>query len=627
MNDIIQFLLGNPLLLVLAVVGIGLCVDFMGRYLYRGYKLRNELAQLKESIEQITNRSPGDLKQQLAAIFSTSNSKLAWNEFEETLHEQHAYKSGERYTSAIRATVPAEAFFSVESVVDGHIGAEYFKHLPGILTGLGIIGTFFGLIQGLTGFDPSIADSVEVKRGLHQLFGHVHHAFVFSGVAIFLAITITLIEKLLYSSLTNKVSDLAMTLDGLFRAGVGEEYLSSLLQSSQDGATQVRQLKEAMVEDLKTLLTNLTDRQILATQQLSTDLGQKIHESLKGPLDEIARTVRETNSRQTEDAGAVMKDLMVSFMAQMRESMGGQMGDLSNLLQQTATAMGRVEAAMSGLVHDMRRAGEESTSGTQAAIRQLMQQLQEHQNAQNSAVSETTRGVFNQLQEAVAKMAVAQEEAARIGRESNEDAAQKMQGYIKLMAKASVDSVDSSKELVDKIGAVSNEMIERLSTGAATVASVVEGLQGAIERLSRLTNELAGLEGQTRQSSQDIAQASSQLAASSQAVGGALTQLGVSTLRLESVSKSFASEAEARQQLLLRLQEVFKQSKDAGDQFAELSVQVRESLEENISQFGSGVGKVLADHLNMYQKQLGDAVQMLQGALEELAEYAAADKG
>jgi hypothetical protein len=79
----------------------------------------------------------------------------------------------------------------------------------------------------------------------------VHEAFLFSACAIGLAMLVTLGEKWIYASCAKWVGELTTALDSLFRAGVGEEYLSSLLQASQENATQTRQLKESMVDDLK----------------------------------------------------------------------------------------------------------------------------------------------------------------------------------------------------------------------------------------------------------------------------------------------------------------------------------------------------------------------------------------
>jgi putative membrane protein len=283
-------------------------------------------------------------------VFSKTRVSFAWSEFEETLHEQHEWKDGERTVVDIRATLPAEAFFNTETAVDPWLGSEYFKHLPGILTGLGIIGTFMGLIQGLVEFDPQATQSELLRQSLSGLFNEVRYAFTFSAVAITAAILITLFEKWLYSACAKWVGELAQSLDGLFRAGIGEEYLSSLVQASHESASQMRQLKESLVDDLKSLLTNLTERQIQATQQLSTEFGQQIERSLQAPLEKIAETVRVASGQQHQAVGTVLENLMTSFIAQMRETMGGQLGDLGSLLRQSTQSMTQVELAVRALV-------------------------------------------------------------------------------------------------------------------------------------------------------------------------------------------------------------------------------------------------------------------------------------
>ena len=74
--------------------------------------------------------------------------------------------------------------------------------------------------------------------------------------------------------------------------------------------------------------------------------------------------------------------------------------------------------------------------------------------------------------------------------------------------------------------------------------------------------------------------------------------------------------------MLRDLQEVMKHSQAASAEFAKLTAEVERALTGGLETFGTGVSKVLSEHLASYQKQLGDAVGMLQGALEELAEYA-----
>ena len=79
--------------------------------------------------------------------FDTLFARL-WEEYDESLHKQKEIdpSNGSERVAKIRATVSSSAYFSYEVLVESPLKTEFFKHLPGILTGIGIIGTFFGML-------------------------------------------------------------------------------------------------------------------------------------------------------------------------------------------------------------------------------------------------------------------------------------------------------------------------------------------------------------------------------------------------------------------------------------------------------------------------------------------------
>ena len=310
-------LTGTAFIAALSSISVLLIVHFLWQYVIRGVRLRSQLKGLAQQVRSLSGQPHDQIRSKLSSLFKGTQVEHAWIEYNDTLHEQFDFVNGERRLSDIRATVSADAFINLESTVDPRIGAEYFKHLPGLFTGLGIIGTFSGLIAGLIGFKPNV-EVEALKAGLGDLFKHVEGAFYFSAAAISLAMLVTLVEKWLYSSCAKWVGEITVGLDSLFRSGVGEEYLSNLLRSSQDNATQTRQLKESMVEDLKVLLTNLTERQIEASQNMSVEIGQHIVGGLKEPLSSLAETVRQASGQQATAASHVLENLMAAFMAQMK---------------------------------------------------------------------------------------------------------------------------------------------------------------------------------------------------------------------------------------------------------------------------------------------------------------------
>ncbi|HZO20894.1 MAG TPA: anti-phage ZorAB system protein ZorA [Steroidobacteraceae bacterium] len=619
MLKLLPYFQANPLVSILGLLVFVLLLHFLVQYISRGLALRAQLIRLVEEIG--TSGAPGsaEMKSQLAQLFRKTRLARAWREFEESLHVQDAEVGAGPSAAPIRSTQSAEVFFNLETVIDPWIGSEYFRHLPGILTGLGIIGTFFGLIQGLVHFDPSLSDSAGLRRGLGELFGHVRDAFMFSGSAIAAAIAVTGAEKWLYASCAKWVFELAAALDAQFKSGVGEEYLASILRASQDSAVQVRNLKTVMAEDQRSLLTYLADRQLQATQQMAAEIGRSIRQSLQEPLADIARTVALVSGRETEHLKTALEQLMTSFLEQMRETMGRQMGDLSSLLQQSARAVHQLEIAMQDLLQDVQQSGHDSVASMRTAVQELVQKLSETQRAQSDLVSSAMKDVLGQLKEATVRMALAQEEAARRAREGNQAAEAHMRRQVATLADSHMTTIGATRELLERFNGSSAAMIDKLSLGTVSLVSAMKSVQQSAEQLSRVGLELAALEGQAQRSSQDMVRASSHLALAAQNVGNSIHQLSNAAVRFEGVASSAGVEANARRQILVSLQDLIDQSQIASREFVNLAHEARKALDAGVERFDSEVSTVLSGHVRTYQKQLGDSVSGLRRALEQLA--------
>ena len=155
-----------------------------------------------------------------------------WSEYNQALEVLGRLESGTQTVArAWQATSPAEHFFAEPLVVDSILQADFFRHVPGILTGVGIIGTFVGLILGLLQFDVSDPEQVQVQLGL--LLQTVGQAFMVSAVAIALAMVFTWVEKSVLSARYRQVEQLQHLLDALFWPRGGTEQIERLTQAAE----------------------------------------------------------------------------------------------------------------------------------------------------------------------------------------------------------------------------------------------------------------------------------------------------------------------------------------------------------------------------------------------------------
>ncbi len=315
----LQTLHGLPLWVFLLVVLLT-SIFFLG-YLVKGTQVWWQLWSAVRKVRAFRGKkSPPDPKA-VGQAFQSEPLKHLWEEYDDTLHELRKAASGEVALVEVRATVPAETMFTRDVLVDSRLFDDFTRHLPGVLTGLGIIGTFAGLLAGLQDFKPFPIE--EAVKGLGPLLLGVQHAFVASGVAIGCAMFVVFFSRLTLAYLYRLVEQLTHGIDSLYSTGAGEEYLARLVRSSEQNAASTAQLKDALVEDLHKMMTNLVDRQIAAQEASTIALGKHIGEAIStavaGPMERMGNAMEATARGNGEQVNSMLETLLTGFMAKLEE--------------------------------------------------------------------------------------------------------------------------------------------------------------------------------------------------------------------------------------------------------------------------------------------------------------------
>jgi hypothetical protein len=332
-----------------------LALDFVVRFLFRATSRLRSLKRIVVALRQqdavFTKQKVRDLNSVLGEAEEEPIFPELWSEYSKTLHPQRGVDEyGQQRILRWRATALAESFFTEQALVNSPLRTEYFKHLPGILTGLGIIGTFSGLIKGLSHFHVSPTPE-ETQLALSNLIQAVGHAFYLSAAAIVLAILFTCIEKLLLSSCYSRVERIQHAIDRLFRGGAGEEYLERLVQACETSATQALHIKEALVADLKQILQEVTAQQVAASSRdssrMAVELGGVIAATLSGPVADISVAVGRAGSNQETAINTMLVDVLTQFSErladfaeQIRALVSQSQAETGRTLQQTVSQLG-----------------------------------------------------------------------------------------------------------------------------------------------------------------------------------------------------------------------------------------------------------------------------------------------
>jgi hypothetical protein len=194
--------------IVILVVLALLTMSFVALYVLPALGLTGRIKRAARIVFAI----PEEAAEKIPVAFAKDEALLGlWNEYLGQL------RGGESESDAapVSSSASARDLFDPMTVSHSRLRLDFFRNLPGVFTGIGIIGTFSGLITGLRAFQIS-QDPAVVQRSLESLLSGVWGAFLISAVAIALAIVVTVVEKIVSSALSHHLELLAGGLDKLY---------------------------------------------------------------------------------------------------------------------------------------------------------------------------------------------------------------------------------------------------------------------------------------------------------------------------------------------------------------------------------------------------------------------------
>ncbi|MEI8326898.1 MAG: anti-phage ZorAB system protein ZorA, partial [Betaproteobacteria bacterium] len=474
---------------LLALLSLGFVFKFCRQALRLGNELDGSIRGLKD-IRSAVKGPIVDLEGIAAKAMKSPALAHLWSEYAKTLHSQSKEGAdGQVRIVKWRSTTLAETFFSEQAVVDTRLKTEFYKHLPGILTGLGIIGTFTGLIFGLIEFNVSL-EPKEAQAQLRSLVNSVGHAFIISGTAICLAMLFTWIEKSLVASRYRQVEELRGLIDSTFEVGAGEEYLERLVFASENASTQSAHIKDLLVADIEKIMSKLTEQQIVAqaqqTNQMSVDVGKAIADSLGPPMQAISEAVKGVGQNQGEAVNKMLTDVLASFSAQMRDMFGGQMQGMSDLLRKTSESMQATAVQFGQLAANMDAAGTGAVEAMGERLNSALEAMEARQQVMNTHMSSFVESIRSIVSES-------QSESARKLQETLGAVGDQVAGVIaelRRQAEASADSQGARQERFEQstgaaIGSLSEHMEKLLGQSVETNKS----LQDTVAKLASATDK------------------------------------------------------------------------------------------------------------------------------------------
>lgn len=277
-----------------------------------------------------------------------------------------------------------------EGEVDGIIGRRLIELIPDVLTSLGILGTFVGLVFGLRGFEPTNYESMTAS--VASLVNGIKVAFLTSIYGLSLSLVFGYSTKAAYGDLVSALREFLDKFHHLVIPSAEAEARNLLVNYQGEQAEAMGKMTEQFSEHLAN-----------SFEKVITPSFRKMNQSMD--------ILTETMARGQEE---MMKGLLDDFLQKMRSSFQLQFDNFNQALDDLTDAQNSLTQNTKTLYRDMaqdiKATFDNECSGMRSLIREMgamhkeyitnAQQTVESNQQYTEALSQNYRQVVSYLQEA-----------------------------------------------------------------------------------------------------------------------------------------------------------------------------------------------------------------------------------
>jgi hypothetical protein len=306
--------------------------------------------------------------------------------------------------------------------------------IPGLLTSLGILGTFIGLMRGLGGLDLSSADKTVVS--IHTMISGMTFAYGTSIAGLTCSLLFNIFFRTAQGSATGAMDDFTSTFEEV------------VMQYPLDD--QVRQT--CYMEDQATFFSSAFGE---VNQKLETGIGAAIDRSFAP----VGQSMQNYILTQTQSQVEGLNHVVNQFVEQMNNALGGQFMKLGQTLAQ---------------VNQSQAVSIESVTQTMNAVDTIMDSIQ-----RTGLVAQT---VIDRFDSYVGALSHAQESGARL----MEETAKTLSGMHRDAAK----QTERFKAMQDAQADLSKQMEQYAAWSGRVLEAVEKQSDAASDRAHEIANEM-----------------------------------------------------------------------------------------------------------------------------------------
>ncbi len=383
-----------------------------------------------------------------------------------------------------------ELHFQIETLVPRTIRSGFFDHLPEMLTGLGILGTFIGLAGGIYLAQSKIVmtEISQVRLGLQSLLSGASLAFLTSIAGISMSLVFTFVRILGYRMITLDITRMNSRIKQITIRRTPEQYMMHRLEKSivKSGEIASRIISERLIDTLKHLNESMLGEQAVQNAKLD-EINQNLVKymgSVARGLDNMSGIMVSIRDQSADSNKEILQAMVSEFQESMTRSSGRELQELTHLLGALNTSLENARAGLDSgrqltgeMMENLGRSMEQTLNtfrkGFTDNITQTMESILDGIRASGTAVT--------RQMETTGKNSMLSWNRAITSFETNLDRFEEIM-------RSSDDLMKSTKDIISLVDSTA-ERINLIHQNFKTIARPVEELVDSLSQSNLLANE------------------------------------------------------------------------------------------------------------------------------------------
>ena len=581
-------------------------------------RLRNIKKRLKEAIDILPKN---DHRNEFVRNYRNINNNFIknnpifsylWKEFSEHLIEPS------QEVNVFQNSIRPQKFFTLDHILEQHkINLRWLNSLPGILVGLGVLGTFVGLTWSLISVAPDLSSENQevLKRAVQTLVGGSGVAFITSIVGLFSSLIFNWFSDHRMSEIQGLVDDFNSDLEKSLLFTTEEHLLTLHLKEIAQQGKYLENMDEKialkigdMTKQIGTEIKNVvsTSNQSIS-ENFFTDLADKMTNSMDGFSKQQAETLNKNLS--------MLQDTLPSLIGRLNDSQKQNEQATSDAISNLASANTENQKNLDQKNKEFYSHLEKSQKQNEENMKDMMHNMfSAHQSSQKQISESIVSATQNMNESIVNTIQNMKNDLASITSNLREGMSQNIS-----------NSSETLKKLLDNFVQVNSSILKQTEN---IQISYQKHSDQFINNLNEAITEVKDITSHIRTSVEGFHQASNQQKQIAEKNEHLIHSFDTLSEQLKNMSTSVSDVLQRTPQFIEQIEESNQSLRDTWSKYESRFQNIDESashLFEKITEGLQSVSNQSAEHIGQLSQQstnvanhFAQAVEQLQEAIEEM---------